>query len=607
MNFAAFPLRAQEAAATAPTAVAGAETGPTGPLHALTVFGEPHHGPDFTHFDYVDPDAPKGGEIRLLPASWTTNQNPLTYNTFNMHVLKGDSPPLMGLCFTSLMVRGLDEPDTVYCHLAESVEVDGRRFTFRLRDDATFSDNSPITAEDVVFTLQTLKERGHPSLAQPLNGVESVEAPERLTVTITFAEGTSNRLPLLVAGYPVLSKAYYTENDFSEATLAVPVSSGPYVVGPYDAGRYVTFQRRPNYWGEDLPTGRGHNNFDTIRVDFYRERTAAFEAFKAGQITFREEFTAKTWATEYDFPAINDGRVVRRDFPDGRPAGAQGWFINTRRDKFKDPRTREALTWAFDFEWTNANVFYGLYERTSSFFMNSDMMATGTPDEAERALLEPFRDQLDPAVFGPAWLPPVTDGTGRDREPLKQADALLRAAGWRRREGKMVNEAGEQLTIEFLYSQPTSERILQPYANRLRLLGIEPILRLVEAAQYQLRLQNFDYDLTTQRFAFAPTPSESIREFWTSPFADITGSYNLAGIKDPVVDGLTEAMLSASSREEMVTAARAVDRILRLGHYWVPQYYKAVHNVAYWDRFGIPDQQPRYDLPVETTWWTKAT
>ncbi|WP_108660765.1 extracellular solute-binding protein [Acuticoccus kandeliae] len=600
------PGRAQTAPATADPAPA-ASAAPGAKQHAITVFGDPLHGPDFTHFDYVNPDAPKGGEIRLLPSSWTTNQNPLTFNTFNMHILRGDSPPLMGLCHTALMVRGLNEPDAVYCHLAESVAIDGRRFSFAIRPTATFSDGSPITAEDVVFTYQTLLEKGHPILVQPLRGVESFEVADEMTAVITFAEGTSNRLPPLVATYPILSKAYYTANDFTAANLSIPVTSGPYTVGAYDAGRYVTFQRRPDYWGDETATGRGHNNFDAIRVDFFRERTASFEAFKSGLVTFREEFTSKTWATEYNFPAMNDGRVVRREFEDGRPAGAQGWFINTRRPKFADPRTREALTWAFDFEWTNANIFYGLYERTSSFFMNSDMLATGEPDAAELALLEPFRDQLDPAVFGPAWTPPVTDGTGRDREPLKKADELLRAAGWRRQEGKMVDENGQQLVIEFLYSQPTSERILQPYANRLRLLGIEPVLRLVEAAQYQLRLQNFDFDLTTQRFSFAPTPSESVREFWTSGTADMNGSYNLAGIKDPVIDALTETMLNAATREEMVTAARALDRILRLGHYWVPQYYKASHHVAYWDRFGMPEHKPRYDLPVETTWWTKAS
>lgn len=576
-----------------------------GRAHALTVFGPPKHGPDFTHFDYVNPNAPKGGEIRLIPSSFGYNQNPLTFNTFNMFILRGDSPPLMQLCHASLMERGLDEPDAVYGLVAEAVEVEGHRFAFFLREGCTFTDGSPITAEDVVFSFETIREDGHPLAAQPLGGVEKVEAADERTAVITFAEGTSNRLPPLVATYPVLSKAYYTANDFTAADLAVPVTSGPYTVGNFQPGRFVEFRLRDDWWGADVPAARGHNNFGAVRVDFFRERITSFEAFKVGDITFREEFTARTWATEYNFPAVNDGRVVRREFPDERPAGAQGFFINTRRAKFADPRTREALIWAFDFEWTNENLFYGLYERTHSFFMNSDMMATGEPSEAELALLEPFRGKVPEAVFGPAWTPPVTDGTGQDRAPLRRANELLQAAGWRRDADGLVNADGERLTVEFLYQQQDFERILLPYANRLKLLGVDAQLRIVDGAQYQRRLQDFDFDLTTRRYALSPTPSEAIREFWSSRTADLPGSYNLAGIKDPVVDALTEKMLAASTREEMVIAARALDRVLRLGFYWVPQWYKGIHTVAYWDIFGIPDEKPRYDLPVATTWWAK--
>lgn len=577
-----------------------------GGRHALSVFGEPAFGPDFAHFDYVDPDAPKGGEMRLLPSSFGGNQNPVTFNTFNTFILKGDSPPLMDLCHAPLMVRNLDEPDAVYAYLAEAVEVDGKRYAFHLKPGATFTDGSPITAEDVVWSFETLKTRAHPVFRQPLAGVARVEAAGPATAVVTFADDTSNRLPPLVAGYPVLSKAYYEANEFEAATLDIPVTSGPYTVGDFRQGRYVNFVRRDGFWGDDVPAGRGQNNFGTIRVDFFRERTASFEAFKTGAVTFREEFTSKTWATEYDFPAVRDGRVVMREFPDERPAGAQGFFINTRRKKFADKRTREALTWAFDFEWTNENLFYGLYERTVSFFMNSDMMATGEPSPEERALLEPYRDQVDPAVFGPAWLPPVTDGSGRDRAPLQRASQLLREAGWRREGDALVNAEGETLAIEFLYGSPTFERIIQPYANRLRLLGINATLRLVDGSQYQDRVQNFDFDLTTSRFALGATPGESIRLYWASETADDPGSLNLAGIADPVVDALTKKLINAPTREEMVTAARALDRVLRLGHYWVPQWYKGVHTVAYWaDEFGIPEKKPRYGLPVATTWWSK--
>ncbi|WP_420391843.1 extracellular solute-binding protein [Acuticoccus sp.] len=574
--------------------------------HALTVFGEPKHPANFAHFDYVNPDAPRGGALRLVPSSFAFNQNPTTFNTFNMFILRGDSPPLMQLCHTSLMVRGLDEPDAVYGHAAQGVAVDGLRYAFTLRDGITFSDGSPITAEDVVWSLETIARAGHPVLAQSLSDVAAVDAVDGRTVAITFAEGTSNRLPPLVATYPILSRAYYEANDFTAAKLDVPVTSGPYTVGAFDPGRYVAFARRADYWGDAIATGRGHNNFETVRVEFHRERTLAFEAFKTGQLNFREEFTSKTWAIEYDFPALRRGEVVRTTFPDERPAGAQGFFINTRREKFADPRTRLALTLAFDFEWTNANLFYGAYRRTVSFFINSDMMATGEPSAAEVALLEPFRAELDPAVFGPAWTPPTSDATGRDRALLRRASELLAAAGWERRGGRLVNGAGEPLTVEYLYpSEPTSERIFLPYANTLSALGIDARLKPVDPTQYQARMASFDFDLVTRRYAFSPTPDETIRSYFTSEAAAQEGSRNMSGIADPVVDALVEAMLAASTREEMLTAARALDRVLRLGHYWVPQWYKGEHTVAYWDTFGIPDEKPRYDLPVETTWWAK--
>lgn len=587
-------------------AASGDTAAPTAPRHALTVFGKPRHGADFTHFSYVDPDAPRGGSLRLVPSSFGSNQNPTTFNTFNMFILRGDSPPLMQLCHTSLMVRGLDEPDAVYGHIAEGVEVDGNRFAFTLRPEPTFTDGAPITAEDVVWSLTTIRADGHPDYAQPLKGIAAMEAADARTAVITFAAGTSNRLPPLVATFPALSKAYYEANDFKAARLDVPVTSGPYTVGRYDAGNYVEFTRRPDYWGDTVPSGRGHNNFETVRVEFYRERTLAFEALKTGRLNFREEFTSKTWATGYDFPAFVRGDVVKAEFPDHRPAGAQGWFLNTRREKFADPRVRLALNYAFDFEWTNNNLFYGAYTRTQSFFMNSDMMAEGEPSPSEVALLEPFRDRLDPAVLGPAWTAPTSDASGRDRVMLRRASELLAAAGWRREGGRLVDAAGKPLTVEYLYpSEPTSERIFLPYANSLRILGVDAQLKPVDATQYQLRLVNFDYDIVTQRFAFAPTPDETIRQYFSSNAAAIEGSRNLSGIADPVVDALLEAMLEAPTREAMTTAAKALDRVLRVGHYWVPQWYKGVHTVAYWTEFGIPDEKPRYDLPVETTWWSK--
>ncbi|WP_226573256.1 extracellular solute-binding protein [Acuticoccus sediminis] len=575
--------------------------------HALAVFGEARHPPGFAHFDYVNPDAPRGGELRLVPSSAAGNQNLQTFNTFNMFILRGDSPPLMELTHSGLMVRGLDEPDAVYGHIAEAVEIDGQRYAFVLRDGLTFSDGSPITSADVVYSFEVIRKHGHPAYAQPLtDNIASLEAPDPLTAVVTFKDGASNRMPPLIATYPVLCKAYYEANDFTAAKLDVPVTSGAYTVGEYGPGRYVNFERRKDYWGDALATGIGHNNFNRIRIDLYRERTLAFEAFKTGKENFREEFTSKVWATEYTFPAITRGDVIRRDFPDNRPAGAQGWFINTRREKFADKRVREALGWAFDFEWENQHLFYGAYTRTQSYFMNSDLMAEGEPSAAELALLEPFRDQVDPAVFGPAWTAPVSDGSGRDRNNLRRASDLLAEAGWERRNGQLVNAKGEPLVVEYLYpSEPTSERIWLPFANTLRTIGVEPRAVPVDATQYQLRIVNFDFDLMTQRFAFGPTPNDSIRQFFASSAANVSGSYNLPGIADPVVDAMLDAMMTAGTREGMVAAARVMDRVLRVGHYWIPQWYKAVHSVAYWDEFGIPEKKPHYEFPVETTWWSR--
>ena len=599
------PLARAFATGTAAEPAAAATAGGSQPLHALTVFGNPKYGPGFTHFAYANPDAPKGGTIRLSPASWTTNQNPTTFNTFNMNILRGDSPPMMEMTKVSLMTRNYEEPDAVYGVLAESVTVDGRDYAFHLREGATFSDGSPITAADVAFTYETLASEGHPIYRQILGGVEGVRADGEGTAVITFREGTSNRLPPLVAVIPILSKAYYTENSIQDANLSIPVTSGAYIVGDFRAGRYVTFVRRADDWTANIPALVGHNNFDEVRVEFFRERLTGFEAFKKGDVTFREEFTSKTWATEYNFPAITDGRVIRRTFPDDRPAGAQGFFINTRRGKFADPRTREALGYAFDFEWTNQNLFYGLYKRTPSFFVNSDLMATGEPSAAEHALLEEYRGRIPEAAFGPVWLPPETDGSGNDRDSLRRAAELLREAGWRREGNGHVNDAGERLAIEFLYFQPDWERILLPYVNRLKLLGLEVTTRLVESAQYQSRVNAFDFDITTRRFALEPTPGEAVREFWGSKSAATEGSYNLAGIADPVIDELIERMLRADTRKEMVTVAHVLDRVMRLGHYWVPQWYNDVHNTAYWDRFGMPETMPRYDFKVAETWWAK--
>ena len=412
--------------------------------HGLSVFGDLKYGPDFTHFGYVNPEAPKGGSMAFTPPSWAYNQNPQTFDTLNSFVLKGNAPPRMELCFDTLMVRALDEPDAMYGLVAESVSVseDGNTYTFALRPEARFHDGSPLTADDVAFSLALLKEKGHPSITQTIREMTGAKALDRTTVEVTFSGKQTRQLPLTVAALPILSKAYYETHDFTASTLDAPLSSGPYKVGAVDAGRSIEYERVADWWAKDLPVSRGIYNFDRLRIEFYRERDIAFEAFKKGNLTFREEFTSKTWATGYDFPAMRQGRVIKTSFPDLTPAGAQGWFFNTRRGKFSDPRTREAIGLAFDFEWTNQNLFYGLYERTNSFFQNSPMMATGTASADEMKLLELFRGQMPDAVFGEVWSAPVSDGSGRDRTLLRRASELLAEAGWVRQGNQLVSAAG---------------------------------------------------------------------------------------------------------------------------------------------------------------------
>jgi len=568
--------------------------------HGLSAFGDLALPEDFGHLRYADPEAPKGGTLSLIGWGGVT-----TFNSLNNYILKGDAAQGLELLFDSLMARAADEPDAVYGLVAESAEVadDGMSVTFYLRPEARFSDGSPVTADDVVFSFETLKEKGHPIYHQMLRDVETAEAIDPQTVRYTFKGELVRDLPLTVAGLPIFSKAYYADKNFAETTLDPPLGSGPYLVDDFAQGRTIVYKRNPDYWAKDLPINKGRYNFDKIRFEYFRDRTAGMEAFKAGTYDFREEFTSKVWATEYDFPAIRDGRVKKEVLPDDTPSGTQGFFINTRRDKFKDPRVREALGLAFDFEWTNRNMFYGLYDRTESFFENSPMEAVGKPSDAERALIESLDVEVPEAALAPAVMPAKSDGSGQDRTLLREAGKLLDEAGWRVQNGKRVNDQGEQLTVEFLTFEPTFERIIAPYVKNLELLGIDANIRRVDPAQYQQRLKDFDFDVTTQRYVMRSTPGVELRSYFGSQSADLDGSLNLAGIKDPAVDALIERVVAAKTREDMTTAARALDRVLRAGHYWVPHWYKGSHTVAYWDKFSRPETKPKYDRGILDGWW----
>jgi microcin C transport system substrate-binding protein len=568
--------------------------------HGLSAFGDLAYPADFKHFAYANPAAPKGGTFSLV--GWG---GVATFNSLNNYILKGDAAQGLELLFDSLMTPAADEPDAVYGLVAESAEVADVRMsvTFHLRPEARFADGSPLTADDVVFSFDALKNKGHPLYHQMLQDVVTAEALDAHTVRYTFKGELVRDLPLTVAGLPILSKAYYATRPFDETTLDPPLGSGPYVVDEVAQGRTIVYRRNPDYWAKDLPVNRGRWNFDKIRFEYFRDRTAGMEAFKAGAYDFREEFTSKVWAAEYDFPAIRDGRVKKEVLPDETPSGTQGFFLNTRRDELKDPRVRKALDLAFDFEWTNRNVFYGLYTRTVSFFENSPMKAEGEPSEAERALLTGLGVPVSEEALGPAYVPPKSDGSGQDRNLLVEAGKLLDEAGWTIKNGVRVNDKGGPLKVEILFFEDVFERIVSPYVKNLKLLGIEVHMRRVDPAQYQQRLKGFDFDITTERYQMRNTPGVELRSYFGSAAAKMDGSLNLAGISDPAVDALIERVIAAKSRDELNVAARDLDRVLRAGHYWVPHWYKPSFTVAYWDKFSRPDVKPRFDRGILDTWW----
>jgi microcin C transport system substrate-binding protein len=568
--------------------------------HGLSAFGDLAYPADFNHFAYANPDAPKGGVFSLIGWGGVT-----TFNSLNNYILKGDAAQGLELLFDSLMVPAADEPDAVYGLVAESAEVgdDGKSVTFYLRPEARFADGTPMTADDVAFSFDTLKEKGHPLYRQMLQDVVKVEALDPAMVRYTFQGDLVRDLPLTVATLPIFSKAYYASRPFDETTLEAPLGSGPYLVDSLAQGRTIVYRRNPDYWAKDLAVNRGRWNFDKIRFEYFRDRTAGMEAFKAGFYDFREEFTSKVWATEYDFPAIRAGKIKKEILPDDTPSGTQGFFINTRRAQLKDPRVRQALDLAFDFEWSNRNLFYGLYDRTQSFFENSPMKAEGEPSADERKLFDSLGVKVADEALGPAYLPPKSDGSGQDRNLLMQAGKLLDEAGYTVKNGVRVDDKGEPLKIEILMFEPAFERLAAPYLKNLKLLGIDARIRMVDAAQYQQRLKDFDFDITTQRYVMRNTPGVELRSYFGSAAAQMDGSLNLAGIADPAVDALIERVIGAKSREELNTAARALDRVLRAGHYWVPHWYKASNSVAYWDKFSRPATKPRFDRGILDTWW----
>ena len=566
--------------------------------HGLSLFGDLKYGSDFLHFDYVNPGAPKGGLLHLATVD--------TFSTLNPFTLKGVSAAGAGLPFESLLEGSADEADAAYGLIAESLVLapDRRSVRFHLRPEARWHDGTPITARDVAFSYEILTTEGHPAYANNLAGVDRVETTGDHDVTFHLADPDNRKLPLIAGGLSIVSEAYYRDRAFGETTMEPPLGSGAYRVAKVDPGRSVTYERVADYWGAQLPLNVGRYNFDTIVYDYYRDRTVLVEALKAGEYDFHEEYTSKVWATQYDIPAVEQGWLVKDVLKDNTPSGVQAFFFNTRLPKFQDRRVREALAYAFDFEWLNKNQFYGLYDRMASYFENSELAARDLPSEAELALLEPHRGALPEEVFTKAFVPPATDGSGNNRGNLRAARSLLREAGWVTKEGALVNgETGEPMTVEFLYFEPTFERIYAAFGRSLERLGVGVNLRLVDGAQYEERLKTHDFDITTIRFVFNLSPGAELNSYFASSTVDQVGSFNIPGIKDPVVDALIGEVAAATDRPSLIAAARALDRVLLWGHYMIPQWYKGAHHLVYWNKFDRPALKPRYARGVFDTWW----
>ena len=579
--------------------------------HGMSAFGDLKYPADFAHFDYVNPSAPKGGLFSMIPWGRSYNQSFFTFNSLNAYILKGEGAQGMDATFVSLMVRAGDEPDAMYGMAAKSVRISdgGLTYRFTMRPEARFHDGSKLTAQDAAFSLAVLKEKGHPLILLQLRDMVKAEALDDVTLVVTFAPKRARDVPLYVAGLPIFSKAYYAKQPFDETTLETPLGAGPYKVGKFEVNRFIEFERVKDWWAADLPVCRGSFNFDVLRYEFYRDRDVAFEGFSGKNYLYREEFTSRIWATRYDFPAVKDGRVKLETLPDRTPSGGQGWFINTRRDKFKNPLVRQALIYAFDFEWTNKTVMYGAYARTVSPFQNSDMVASGPPSPEELKLLEPFRGEVPDGVFGEPFLPPVSDGSGQDRALLRKAQQLLKEAGLPVQEGsgKRLLANGEQMTVEFLIDEASFQPHHSSFVKNLTLLGIDASVRLIDAVQFRARLEAFDFDITVERMSFSATPGDSIRPFFTSQAAATKGSHNLAGIANPAVDALVEQIVAAETRADLTTACRALDRVFRAGHYWIPQWYAQTHRLAYWDQFSHPANPPRYaGVGAPENWWYDA-
>jgi microcin C transport system substrate-binding protein len=595
---------------------AWADDGPVTRSSAIAILAKPALPADFPYFPYVNPNAPKGGEVTLATIG--------TYDSFNPFILRGTSTHGMvspwvtlpggsgsgssvGHLWESLLTSSADEISAGYGHIAAIIELPADKLWvgFELRPEAKFSDGTPITAEDVAWTYRTLLEHGRPGFRIQMADVKDVVVENPRRVVYHFKSNENRELPLILGGLPVLPKHFFDGRDFTRPLSDPPIGSGPYRIAEFELGRSVTYARRPDWWAVDRPTGKGTNNFDRVRVEYFRDSTVAMEAFKAGQIDLRSENISKNWATAYDFPAVARGLVIKRDFTHHLPTGMQGYAMNTRRPVFANRLVRQAMAETFDFEWANKNLFYGSYTRTQSYFANSPLASTGIPQGDELKLLEPYRKELPPALFTEPFKLPVTDGSGNNREQLRRALDLLQQAGWLVKERKLVDKTGNQMSFTILLDEPSLERVALPYVQLLQKLGIDARVRTVDPAQYQHLTDDFDFDMIMMIYPEGDIPGNELRSYFSCVAAKAQGSFNTPGICDPAVDAMIERIVMAQDRETLTTAARALDRVLLWRWYVVPNWDSRVFHIAYWDRFGHPDKPIREGFNFDT-WWVDA-
>ena len=561
--------------------------------------GELKYPKGFSHFDYVNPEAPKGGSLKLSVVS-------NGFDSFNPFVIRGVAAAgVSTYVYDTLMESSSDEPFSEYGLIAESVEFpeDRRYVIFNLREVAKFQDGTPITAKDVEFSHRILTTEGHPFYRNYYADVRKVTIENSHRIRFDFGETDNRELPLILGQMPILPAHYWEEREFGRNGLDVPVGSGPYRIGSFDAGRSVTYELIEDYWAKDLPVRVGRFNFQRIQYEYYNDDTVALEAFKAGNFDFRQETSAKNWATAYTGRRFEDGRIVREAIPHQRPSGMQGFVFNTRKPVFRDPKVRQALAYGFDFQWANRNLFFDQYTRTNSYFENSELASSGLPEGPELDILERFRDQLNPEVFTREYTPPDTSDSRSMRDNLRAAMELLNEAGYSIRGGKMVHEeTGKQLSFEVLLFQKSFERVVLPFTRNLERLGIDVTVRLVDSNQYIQRVRSFDFDMITQVLPQSDSPGNEQREYWHSSTAEVSGSRNFMGVNDPVVDQLVDMVIQAPDREQLVHRVRALDRVLLHSHYVIPHWHLTKDRVAYWNHLQRPEVTPKNGIDLNN-WW----